>query len=141
MIDAAQRAEIRRLFFAEHWRVGTIAAELGVHHDTVRAAIESDAPCGAGTCRRTMLDPYMPFVGKTLEHYPALRATRLFEMIQPRGYPGSVVQVGALVRGCGRSARGSFLPPRRRCPASRPRSTGALRQDPVGPARARSRAS
>jgi len=42
MIDAEQFARIRRLFFAEHWKVGTIAAELGVHHDTVERAIESD---------------------------------------------------------------------------------------------------
>ena len=32
-------AEIRRLYYAEHWRVGTIASELGVHHDTVRRAV------------------------------------------------------------------------------------------------------
>jgi DNA replication protein DnaC len=29
-------AEIRRLFFGEHWKVGTIAAQLGLHHETVR---------------------------------------------------------------------------------------------------------
>ena len=28
-------AEIRRLFFAEHWKVGTIEAQLGIHHDGV----------------------------------------------------------------------------------------------------------
>ena len=39
MITPEQHAEIRRLYFGEHWKVGTIAAELGVHHDTVRAAI------------------------------------------------------------------------------------------------------
>jgi hypothetical protein len=42
VIDAALFARIRRLFFAEHWKVGTIATELGVHHDTVDRAIESD---------------------------------------------------------------------------------------------------
>jgi len=42
MIDAALFARIRRLFFAEHWKVGTIATELGDHHDTVERAIESD---------------------------------------------------------------------------------------------------
>ena len=26
-----QEAEVRRLFFAEHWRVGTIVAQLGLH--------------------------------------------------------------------------------------------------------------
>ena len=39
MIDAEQFARIRRLFFAEHWKVGTIVAELGVHHETVERAI------------------------------------------------------------------------------------------------------
>ena len=34
--------EIRRYFYAEHWKIGTIASELGVHPDTVRNAIESE---------------------------------------------------------------------------------------------------
>jgi hypothetical protein len=41
MIPAEQVAHIRHLFHAEHWKVGTIAAELGLHPDTVRAALES----------------------------------------------------------------------------------------------------
>ena len=44
MIPDDQRARIRRLFFAEHWKIGTIAAELGVHHDTVELAIELVVP-------------------------------------------------------------------------------------------------
>ena len=39
MITPEQHAEIRRLYYGEHWTVGTIATALGVHHDTVRAAI------------------------------------------------------------------------------------------------------
>jgi len=35
-----------------------------------------------------MVDPYMPFVFETLEEYPTLAASRLFEMIKERGYPG-----------------------------------------------------
>src|SRR3989304_5141191 len=42
MIPPVQVAEIRRLFFAEHWRVGTIASQLGVHSDTVRGALGTD---------------------------------------------------------------------------------------------------
>jgi hypothetical protein len=42
MLDPAKLVTIRRLYFAEHWRIGTIASELGVHRDTVRAAIETD---------------------------------------------------------------------------------------------------
>jgi AraC-like DNA-binding protein len=42
MIPPAQVAEIRRLFFAEHWRVGTIATQLGLHPDTVRRALATE---------------------------------------------------------------------------------------------------
>ena len=34
-----REAEIIRLHFAEHWRVGTIAAQLGVHPDVVRRVL------------------------------------------------------------------------------------------------------
>jgi transposase len=88
------RARIRRLFFAEHWKVGTIAAELRVHRDTVLGAIEADRFIRPGAVvRPSMLDPYKAFVAETLERHPRLRATRLFEMICDRGYRGSVVQL------------------------------------------------
>ena len=99
MITPEQHAEIRRLYYGEHWKVGTIAAALGVHHDTVRAAIVNDTQgVRRGTCRATQLDPYLPFVRDTLARYPRLRATRLFEMVKGRGYPGSVVQLRRAVR-------------------------------------------
>jgi transposase len=98
MITAEQHAEIRRLYYGEHWKVGTITAALGVHHDTVRAAITDTKAVRRGTARPTALDPYLPFVRDTLAQYPRLRATRLFEMVRPRGYPGSVVQLRRIVR-------------------------------------------
>ena len=94
MITPEQHAEIRRLYYGEHWKVGTIAAALGVHHDTVRAAIAHDTQgLRRGACRATLLDPYLPFIRDTLAQYPRLRATRLFEMVKSRGYLGSVVQL------------------------------------------------
>ena len=99
MITPEQHAEIRRLYYGEHWKVGTIAAALGVHHDTVRAAIANDTQgVRRGTCRATQLDPYLPFIRDTLAQYPRLRATRLFEMVKGRGYTGSVVQLRRAVR-------------------------------------------
>jgi len=99
MITPEQHAEIRRLYFGEHWKVGTIATALGVHHDTVRAALAHDTrTVRRGTCRASALDPYLPFIRDTLAQYPRLRATRLFEMVRPRGYTGSVVQLRRLVR-------------------------------------------
>lgn len=99
MITPEQHAEIRRLYYGEHWKVGTIAAALGVHHDTVRAAIAHDTQgVRRGLCRATKLDPYLPFVRDTLTQYPRLRATRIFEMVHGRGYTGSVVQLRRAVR-------------------------------------------
>jgi transposase len=99
MITPEQRAEIRRLYYAEHWKVGTIATQLGVHHDTVLTAINrASVLTRGGRCRATALDPYLPFVRDTLAQYPRLRATRLHEMLRHRGYPGSAVQVRRAVR-------------------------------------------
>jgi len=99
MISREQHAQIRRLFFAEHWRVGTIAKELGVHPDTVARAIEVErfgsAVRGA---RPSLLDGYKPFVLSVLEKHPTLRASRLFQMLADRGYAGSVKTLRRYVR-------------------------------------------
>src|SRR5437867_7024943 len=83
-------AEIRRLFFAEHWKVGTIAGQLDLHHDVVRRVLGLLPPPEATEPRVLRLDPYREFIAAQLEDYPRLRATRLFDMIQARGYRGSV---------------------------------------------------
>src|SRR3990172_6020558 len=99
MIAPELHAQIRRLFFAEHWRFHTIAAQLGVHHDTVRHAVESERFIRPGTqVRPSALDPYKAFIVATLEQYPRLRATRLWAMVRERGYPGSAIQVCRYVR-------------------------------------------
>lgn len=100
MISAAQSAEIRRLFYAEHWKVGTIAEALGLHRDAVKRAIgaESFLSRSAARARPTILDPYLPFVRQTLAQYPKLRATRLHQMLVGRGYQGSVVQLRRAIR-------------------------------------------
>jgi transposase len=99
MIPPELYAQIRRLFYAEHWRLNTIAAQLGVHHDTVRRVVESERFLHTGTqVRPSALDPYKGFLRATLEQYPRLRATRLWAMVRERGYPGSVIQVQRYVR-------------------------------------------
>jgi transposase len=99
MISSDMRARIRRLFYAEHWKVGTIAAELGVHRDTVALAVEVERFTNiAFRPAVALLDPYKDFVRVTLEQHPRLRATRLFQMIQGRGYTGSVWPLRRFVR-------------------------------------------
>lgn len=91
MIPPELRSRMRRLFFAEHWKIGTIAAELGVHRDTVELAIEPKRFVNVSyRPSATILDAYKDFVQATLEQHPRLRATRLFEMIRQRGYEGSI---------------------------------------------------
>jgi len=91
MITPELRSRIRRLYFAEHWKIGTIAAELGVHRSTVELAIEPERFINAKyRARATLLDPYRDLIRTTLEAHPRLRATRIFEMLQQRGYKGSI---------------------------------------------------
>jgi transposase len=97
VIPPEQVVEIRRLFYAEHWKVGTIATQLGVHPDTVRSVLETERFNRARQLRPTLLDPYIGFIRDTLERYPRLRATRILQMIRGRGYPGGIVQLRRLV--------------------------------------------
>lgn len=97
MLDWEKLASIRRLYFAEHWKIGTIASELRVHRDTVRAAIETDPLHRPRRLRPSLLDPYVPFIRETLERHPRLRSTRILEMIRQRGYPGSVQRLRCVV--------------------------------------------
>jgi transposase len=91
MISAELRAHIRRLFYGEHWKIGTIAAELRVHHDAVERAVEPERFINvAYRAKAVSLDPYKDFVRATLEQYPRVVSTRILEMIRQRGYKGSV---------------------------------------------------
>jgi transposase len=109
MISPETRAQIRRYFYAEHWKVGTIARELGVHPDAVRQAVEVHRLGGAQPVRPSMVDPYLDFIRQTLDQYPRLRATRIYQMAQDRGYTGSVVQLRRTVARLRPQIREPFL--------------------------------
>lgn len=89
MIDKALEVEILRLHSVEKWKVGTIASQLNVHHETVERVLAQDglAPERSNS-NPTMIQPYMQFVVAKLEQYPKLCASRLFQMAKERGYPG-----------------------------------------------------
>jgi transposase len=90
-VDRHTEVEIRRLYFAEHWKRGTIAAQLGVHSDVVERVI---GPLGPepkhAEPRASVLGPYRAFVLETLQRYPSLVATRIYDMVVDRGYTGSL---------------------------------------------------
>lgn len=98
MIDADLEVKIRRLFHAERWPIATIARQCGVHHSSVRRVLRRDGvPLGAMRTRRSKIDPYVGFLMETLEKYPELAASRLYEMVRERGYDGGPDHFRAVV--------------------------------------------
>jgi hypothetical protein len=81
LISPETRAQIRRYFYVEHWKIGTIASDLNVHPDAVRNAIESERFHSTPPLRASVVDPYIGFIRQTLDQHPRLRATRIFQMV------------------------------------------------------------
>jgi transposase len=89
MIPRDKEAEIVRLTKAEKWPPGTVASELGVHHSVVERVLEQQGLPLSKVQRPCIADPYVPFIKDTLEKYPKLCASRLYQMVKERGYPGA----------------------------------------------------
>ena len=100
MIEKELENRIRRLHFAEHWKVGTICSHLDVHRDVVLRVIgRADRPKAVAAPRPWQVEPFLPFIRETLAKYPTLTATRIHAMIRARGYNGGPTQVRrAIVR-------------------------------------------
>ena len=66
MIRPEHAAEILRLCHAEKWRVGTLARQLGVHHNTVRRVLaQAGQALGLATVRRSLVDAFVPLIRTT----------------------------------------------------------------------------
>ena len=71
---AELEAEVVRLYYAEHWKVGTIATQLALHPDVVRRVLGISKPSTAHRSPRPRLvEPYREFIVETLARYPTLR--------------------------------------------------------------------
>ncbi|WP_437277932.1 hypothetical protein WME90_43015 [Sorangium sp. So ce375] len=89
MIAKEKEAEILRLYHGEKWPVGTIAAQLGLHHTNVQRVLgQAGVDPKVVAPRPSMVDPFVPFIVEQLGKYPSLRSSRLFGMLKERGYPG-----------------------------------------------------
>ena len=77
-VAAEVEAEIARLYHAEHWKVGTIAAQVGVHEDVVRRVLGLLKPRSRTERRERApltVTPFIDFINETLQKYPRLRST------------------------------------------------------------------
>ena len=125
-LDDELEAQILRYHFVEHWRVGTIASQLGVHHSTVERVLgEAGVERERQRPRRpSKLDPYMAFITETLERFPTLTAARLFDMVKARGYTGAPTTSATASRSCARAAPVKHICGFEPFLASRAKSTG-----------------
>lgn len=82
-------SEIRVLHFGDHLPVGTIAAQLGVHHEVVERVLGLQEPRPPAAPRERLVEPYRDFIDETLKRYPRLVSTRLHDMLKARGFTGS----------------------------------------------------
>lgn len=83
------KANILRYHHVEKWRVGTIARHLGIHHTTVKRVLaETGVSKHSILVQPSMIEPYLNFITQTLERFPTLNASRLYDMVVERGYPG-----------------------------------------------------
>ena len=126
MITPERAAEILRLYHAEKWKPGTLARQLGVHHNTVRRVLAQagQAP-GLDATRPSMADPFVPLIEQTLEKYPTLRASRLYAMVRERGYAGGPDHFRHVVARYRPAPVAEAYLRLRTLPGSRPRWTGA----------------
>jgi transposase len=97
-ISVELEGKILRYHHVEHWRIGTIAKQLHVHHSVVRRVLSQAGIPKAKLLRRSsLLEPFLPFVLTTLEKYPSLTASRLYGMVCERGYKGGPDHFRALI--------------------------------------------
>ena len=75
--------EIRRLYFAEHWKRGTIATQLGLHDDVVKRVVGPLGRAARAQNDASVLESFLVFIAETLERYPRLRSTRQGISAQP----------------------------------------------------------
>jgi len=89
MIPPEMEGKIIRCHHVEKWPIGTIARQLGVHHETVERVLhQAGIPVIRVDPRSSIVDPFLPFISEKLTEYPELLASRLFAMVRERGYSG-----------------------------------------------------
>ena len=89
MISPELRAEMRRLVLRLHWRIETVARRFGVHHSTVRRALEG-GPAPGEVTTGSVLDGHKGFIVERLTEAPELSSVRLLEELKGRGYTGGI---------------------------------------------------
>lgn len=89
MITPEMRLHMRRLVLAEKLPIETVARRFGVHHSTVRRALE-DATQGEQPASKSIIEPFKEYIVERLTTLPELTAARLMLELRDRGFAGSI---------------------------------------------------
>jgi len=90
-LSSNEEAEIVRLYYAEKWKINSIAVHLSRHYSSIKRVIhdhELNPIKQANKRRGSILDEYDDFIKETLQKYPRIAGTRIFHMLKERGYCG-----------------------------------------------------
>ena len=91
MISNEMRANIHRMYYVDHFSFNAIAEVLGIHLETVARAIADHRT--EPKKRKRELDLYVPKIEEILQTYPKMTGTRIYQIIAPQGYRGSLRQL------------------------------------------------
>lgn len=87
-LSPEHEAQILRYYHAERWRIGTIAAQLGLHRDTVARVLAQAGLPGTARAARLGDRPLSALHPRHARAVSAPTAARLYDMVRARGYPG-----------------------------------------------------
>lgn len=90
-IDAEFRNKLRRMYFVDYQTINAIAKMEGVHYDTVKRALSeqiSKTEKRHGYSR--LVASFDDLIKEKLEQYPKMKSTRLIQILEDRGYRGSL---------------------------------------------------
>ncbi len=91
-------AQIRHLFYAQHFTMNAIGDTLDIHHDTVKSTLDlAGRPHVRRAAVEVLLSPYRATIEELLDKTPKLRSTRIIQILQDRGYTGGITQLRSLV--------------------------------------------
>ena len=118
-------AQILRYYHVEKWRWAPSPASCMYIMAPWRGSWPGPA-CLDRPRRPSQIDPYLPFIHPTLEKFPTLTASRLYQMVHERGYRGSSEPFPAPHRHASPAPDCGSLSASAHCRANRGRSTGVI---------------
>jgi transposase len=99
VVGVEQWAEVRRLHFVRGLSIHEIHRRTGLHRETIRRALRSDAPpCYVRAPKGSKLDPFKDEIHRLLREDPALTGVGIRERLEPLGFTGQKTIVDDYLR-------------------------------------------